>query len=302
MTADLAGWTPLEFSEERGVGWADLRPFRFDQPFLSRTIDSWKQGGGELRWTDAQTLQALDALPSREPDLIIAHASRCGSTLLARMMSACQHSILVSEPSILTDIMTYGLRRPDAPVVAMLRHAARALGRVRFGDESRYVLKLPSSATRFLPALRQALPRSPIVWLQRRPEEIFMSELRFPSHWVGGRHGSEPLEVRAFRKIALSFLAATAHVTDDMLVLDYRDLPEAAWTQVARFLNLSPDVEEIEAMQQVTSTHAKSGELWSPRSDPPLPSALLAHVEREIVPLYLRLDSRRTGGEQAVYA
>ena len=34
-----------------------------------------------------------------------------------------------------------------------------------------------------------------------------MSELRYPSHWVG-REGPEPLETRAFRKIALGFMAA----------------------------------------------------------------------------------------------
>jgi hypothetical protein len=292
MSLEFANWTPVAFCEDKGVGWADLSDQRFDRSFFFQNVDDWTKRGGEIRWTDAAALERLDALPSREPDLIIAHASRCGSTLLARMMAAVPRAILVSEPTLVTDIMTHGLAHPEAPTGAMLRQAVRALGRIRFGDETSYVLKLSSGATRFLPALRRASPHARIVWLQRRPEEIFMSELRYPSHWVG-REGPEPLETRAFRKIALGFMAATAHVTDDMLVLDYLDLPDAAWTHVARFLGLSPSQAEIAAMRHITRNHAKSGAQWEPRQDPDLPPELAAHVEREIVPLYLQLDRRR---------
>lgn len=292
MVSEFVNWTPVAFSADKGVGWADLSDQRFDRPFFFQNIDSWTGRGGEIRWTDPRVLGDLDALPSREPDLMIAHASRCGSTLLARMMAAAPRAVLVSEPTLLTDITTHALTDPEAPTVAMLRQAVRALGRIRFGDEGRYVLKLSSGATRFLPALRAAVPDAPILWLQRQPEEIFMSELRAPSHWVG-RHGPEPLEVRAFRKIALGFLAATAFVTDDMLVLDYRDLPDAAWTHVARFLRLNLDAEEVAAMERLTRNHAKSGEQWAPRLDPDLAPALAESVAREIVPLYMQLDRRR---------
>lgn len=292
MYSEFAHWTPISFCADKGVGWADLRDQRFDRPFFFQNVDDWTKRGGEIRWTDVGVLAELDALPSREPDLIIAHASRCGSTLLARMMAAAPQAMLVSEPTLVTDIMTHGLAHPEAPTETMLRHAVRALGRIRFGDESRYVLKLSSGATRFLPALRRALPRAKILWLQRRPEEIVMSELRYPSHWVG-RDGPEPLEVRIARKVVLGFLAATAHVGDDMLVLDYRDLPDAAWTHVARFLGLSPGPDEVAAMQGITRNHAKSGAAWAPRQDPELPPDLAAQVEREILPLYLKLDRRR---------
>lgn len=294
-SVELANWTPVAFSAERGVGWADLRDQRFSKPFFFQSIKDWEGRGGELRWTDVETLAALDHLPSREPDLIIAHASRCGSTLLARLLSAAPGAILVSEPTLLTDIMLHGLAHPQTSTVPQLRQAARALGRRRFGDETRFILKLPSSATRFLPILREALPRSPVVWLQRRPDEILMSELHAPSQWVGGRHGAEPLDLRALRKIALNFMAAKAHVTDEMLVLDYLDLPDAAWSTVAPFMGFEPDAEEMAAMRSVARFNSKLGGPWEPRKEVPLEPGLRQRVEASLTPIYLELDRRRPG-------
>lgn len=266
---------------------------RFDEPFFSRTVAAWTKRGREKRWTGTDVLAALDTLPSRDPDLIIAHASRCGSTLLARMMSAIPNAILISEPMLLADIMRYGSARPRETIDTLLRQAVRALGRIRFGDETRYILKLPSSGTRWLPALRRTFPTSPIVWLQRQPEEILVSELRHPSNWVGGRKGPEPLETRVLRKVALGFLSAAAHVTEDMLVLDYRDLPDAAWTTVAPFMGYDPEPDEIAAMKRLTLHHAKSGEVWTPRGTETLDPRVRSQAERELVPLYAQLDRRR---------
>ncbi|MEI9982427.1 MAG: hypothetical protein WDN69_03955 [Aliidongia sp.] len=53
----------------------------------------------------------------------------------------------------------------------MLRLLIRALGRIRAGDEARYVVKLSSWNVRLLALFRQAFPDVPWIWVHRAPAE-----------------------------------------------------------------------------------------------------------------------------------
>src|SRR5262249_54972670 len=144
----------------------------------------------------------------------IAHPSRSGSTLLARLATFEDKSILVSEPELLYELLKHNLKDAfDRPVENILRQAVRALGRIRFGNERRYVLKLSSQMTRYLPEFRKAFPQTPIVWLQRQPAEIIESNLA--NFAVPGRPHLFPERAQwAVRRVTLAFMGATAF-TDD---------------------------------------------------------------------------------------
>lgn len=291
----LAGLTPIAFdaASDLPLVWADLRPYSFDQPFFSRIMKDWRaRSATESIRTDLSALVELEDQPSLDPDLVIAHPSRSGSTLLARLAAAADGTILVSEPSILPQVLNQhrsgGLGSPIEPV---LRAIVRALGRIRPGNERRYVLKLNSQITRFLPEFQRALPQTPIVWLQRQPIEILESNLHFPPAAHPGQPGA--LEAWLLRRITLAFLGATAFVDSSMRILDYRDLPHAAWTSLAELMGVDPAGNGVLKMREIAQYDARTGARFEPRSRNILPTSLQAIVRETLDPLYEDLRARR---------
>jgi hypothetical protein len=293
----LLGWTPIAFhaEPEAAVEWADLRGHAFDKPFFNRTLAAWRAGANPLTIrTDLDAFEELDAQPSLEPDLIIAHASRCGSTLLARLAALGEETLLVSEPPVIPQLLArnlaHGLVRP---VEQVLREAVRSLGRVRFGTERRYVLKLNSQLSRFLPEFRRAFPSAPIVWLQRQPSEIIESNLKDPAE----PHRVIPLNEatsKTVRRVMLAFMGATAFVDDRIPVLDYRELPDAAWTRVADLMGIDPAADRIARARDLAKVHAHNDKPFASRSRRPLCEAMQAVIRQTLDPMYDSLALRRS--------
>jgi hypothetical protein len=295
--AGLSGWTPIMFRgrPEPAIEWADLRAYPFDKPFFGEIIRDWRaMPTSASEWTG---LEALDDAPALDPCVIIVHAARCGSTLLARQLAALDGGFLVSEPAVLEPFFADGVAgeavaysKPD-----VLRRLVRALGRVRLGGERRFVLKLSSRTIRFAPLVRRAFPGVPMIWLHRDPLQTVESELRSPGRWLG----SGPLDVEALRrrvlhKHALVWLAAVRNVGEDMLVMDYDDLPQGAWTIAAPFIGVTPTTEEIRRMTSLAGLHAHGGEkVFAKRARDPLPDELAAQVVSSLQPLYRLLSQRR---------
>jgi len=289
----LDHWTPVAFrsGDVRALQWADLRGRPFDKPFFRATLEAAPDPSEVFTGLDA--LLAKDVVPALNPSLIIAHPSRSGSTLLARLAAAATaDGILVSEPQLLLQLLLANLVNSfDHPIEDVLRCAVRAMGRVRFGTERHYVLKLNSRTARFLPIFRRAFPGVPIIWIQRRPAEIVESNLRLPSRvHAGGDAGST--EEKIIRDVALTFLAAVGFVDDSLTVLDYRELPEAAWTRVAKLMDIHPNSGDLARMRAITQTHSHHGKPFVPRPVEPLSPVLSAIVEQTLNPLYEALARR----------
>jgi hypothetical protein len=295
----LEGWTPIAFKPQPSpaLEWADMRGHRFDKAFFHRTVKEWQShGAAPTEMTDLAALNSLDLTPSLDPSLIIAHSTRCGSTLLTRMMAATGGTICVSEPPLLGKLLSHAMSSPgDSPVdEIVLRKAVRAFGRVRFGDERRYVLKLGSMLTRFLPQFRRAFPRVPIVWLQRNPSEVVESNLTRPGGWAKLEPDARlDLAHIVLQKLTVVFIAAKLHVDDSMLVLDYRDLPDAAWTKVAPFIGMTPTKDDVARMREVVRFHAHDGTPFQLRERRQLPDWVEAVTRQTLDPLYQALDRRR---------
>jgi hypothetical protein len=294
----LRGWTPISFSSEPAptLLWADMRKLRFDDPFFIDTVQKWRGDPSRVReTTDLQALAALDTEPSLDPCLIITQASYCGSTLLARLLRAIDGTVVVCEPRIVSKMLSYSLHcAADFPIQRTLRQTARALGRVRFGDERRLVLKLGSALTRYLPLLRRTFPGVPVVWLQRRPAEILESTLRRAPSRRGGKpeEDDEYLKIN-MRKIFTAFLAASIHAGEGTLVLDYLDLPDSVWIEVAPLIGAIVTEQDRARMRDVLRVHSKSGKPFKARARDQIPPHLREWVEHTLDPLYMAIDGRR---------
>ncbi|MEY8018397.1 hypothetical protein [Mycobacterium servetii] len=282
--ADLARWTPirLDFSGSApAVYWADLSTERFAEPFFDQTVNRWAAGptARPLVKTGLQAMAALDTEPSLEPAGMVFHHSRCGSTLVSRLLSTLPGVVVVAEPAPLNTLLGLGPAVVDeATLVRLVRLVVRALGRRRHGDEHRLVLKCTSWNIRRRGVLAAAFPETPWVWVQREPARVLASLLADPPGWLGlqahpqraaRRFGLDPASVPAMSRAEFAaralgaMLEAAASDPHGRLCIDYADLPAAAWNRVAPHFGLETDSAAVELMTEAARFYSKGRRLFA---------------------------------------
>ncbi|HUC69150.1 MAG TPA: hypothetical protein VMA53_27285 [Stellaceae bacterium] len=315
--ATLARFTPvaLDLATPGGtVDWGDLAGLRFAEPFFDQTVERWAGGDApRLVRTDLAALAGLDATPSLDPAALIFHLSRCGSTLASRLLARLPGALVIAEPRPVNTLLLADPAALEADQAArLLRLLVRALGRRRFGDERHYVLKLSSWNLARLDLFRRAFPGAKLIWVQRSPLDVMASVLAVPPSWVALRRAPieagrlfglgaaelAQLDDAGFCALVLASLLAVAAAAEDLMIVDYRELPDAVWTRIAPAIGRVPDADDIARLGEEARYYAKAPgrRLFSgDRADrPALPEALRAFVAERMLPLYDALDARRT--------
>lgn len=268
----LAGWFPALITR-RGPApqvvwmWTGTPPA--NDPFLDLTLTALVQQPLHALLQRATSLDALlihaETLPDRRPDGLILHTSRCGSTLVARMLGAVPGSRVLSEPATLTALLE-DPRLDDTT----RRRALRALVRIlawSVPEDRPFCLKLDARNLLAWPRLAEAFPTTPLLALRRDPVEVLVSNLRQLPAWLfpGELHPrltGEPPEVdeEEYAAFLLGRLFAAyrelAH-HPRTLALDYTDLPGAVATRVVPHFGLRLSESELAALHGVTHLHAK---------------------------------------------
>lgn len=273
---DLARWTPvkLDFSGRTpAVYWADLSAERFVEPFLDQTVARWASGPRARPpvKTGLDALVALDSEQSLEPAGMIFHLSRCGSTLVSRLLGTLPGVVVLNEPAPLNTLLGLGLEQLDEPeLVAAVRLMVRALGRCRHGDERHLVLKCASWNIRYRAVVAAAFPNTPWIWVQRDPVAVVASLLAKPPGWLGPQahraarrfgidEGVVPVMPRAeFAARALgAMLESAATDPTGRFCIDYADLPDAVWLSVATHFGIDIDAGDVARMIEESRFYAK---------------------------------------------
>jgi len=313
---DLVHWTPIRFDfsgPAPTVDWADLSAERFVEPFFDQTLARWATGphARPLVRTGLDALVALDDEPSLEPAGMIFHLSRCGSTLVSRLLGTLPGVVVLAEPAPLNALLGLEPDRVDeATLVGLVRLLVRALGRRRHGDERHLVLKCTSWNIRRRAVLAAAFPDAPWIWVQRDPAQVVASLLANPPGWLG-RQTASP---RAARLFGLDSAAVPAMTRDEFtaralgamlesaatdpgrrLCIDHADLPAASWRRVAPHFGLEIDTAAIERMTEQSRFYSKDPAL-QPFSEAgpeyrPVTEAMREAAERFAEPGYRALAS-----------
>jgi hypothetical protein len=275
---ELARWTPIRFDfsgPNPAVDWADLSDERFVEPFFDQTVAGWAAGPrakGLVR-TGLEGLVALDSEPSLEPVGMIFHLSRCGSTLVSRLLGTLPGVVVLAEPEPLNTLLALDPDRVDhAALVQVVRLLVRALGRRRHGDERLLVLKCTSWNIRRREVLAAAFPDTPWIWVQRDPTRVLASLLAKPPGWLGlwaapgraaQRFGVDPAAVPAMTRTEFAanalggMLEAAAADPAQRLCIDHADLPAAIWQRVAPHFGIEVDSAAIERMIEESRFYSK---------------------------------------------
>jgi hypothetical protein len=318
--AELARWTPIALDLEAdppAIEWADFNTLRFTEPMFFATVERWAAANPapEVVRTHLDALAILDQAPSLDPCGLIFHLPRSGSTLVVQLLRQIPGCLVMSEPEPVNTLLVADPSRfEDDTQARILRLLIRSLGRRRFGDERYYVVKLTSWNVRYLRLFRRAFPATPFVWLQRNPAESMASLLEVPPRWLGLKDyldlaasvfdlaptddpsGLAPATLLA-GALAAQLRSASEVDADEMTVIDYSDLPDAAWTSIASQFGMQPIADDIARMVQRARLDSK---LTEPRpfvAQPPrnnFPEAVPGLAAEQLDELYRALNARRT--------
>lgn len=299
------------------IDWADLSGKRLDAPFFDDAVRSAFAQPYPLLFRHVTPVDVLaefaDPVQLREPTGFIFHLSRCGSTLLAQMLASAVGNVVISEASVVRAMLrrTAGLAPADR--ATWLRGLISALGRPRNETDERFFVKFEASQITELPLIRQAFPDVPWVFLYRDPVDVLVSLER-----LGGadllpgvidpallgisreRAVTMPSEEYNARILAMICRAALEH--HDPLrarLVNYRDLPDAAWTEVADLFGLELTNESLQCMRARSVRRGKqSGVAFADdtaekrsAATPAIHAAADGHVRA----LFDQLEALRTG-------
>jgi hypothetical protein len=310
---DVADWSPWRLTdgpEGPVVEWVHTGGLAFDDPFLHQTFQRAVAHPFRLLFAARTSLAAIEADAARAPALpiagIVLHMSRCGSTLVAQVLDALPHVLVLSEPGVVDSalrIVGAALPLPDGSVAgpAHLRGVIDALARPRAPEHTACVLKLDAWAVADLPLLRAALPGVPWVFVHRDGAAVLASHRRVRGVHIapGGLLGPWPAwdpgvppglgpDERAARVIAAVVRAAVDHAGPDGRVVDHATLPAAVAEVIAPHFGLVVGPEDRRAMAGAGRRDAKNP-VVAHEASAPAPDDLVALAARWIEPLRARL-------------
>lgn len=271
----LWGWLPVAITDGDSlpsIWWRLVGDHRFTEPFFSETLNSIPLDSRYSCRTSPESLAQFSKLECVEPSAFVFHASRCGSTLLTQLLATVSRCIVISEASVVDSALNlcrFHVTRNRG--IEILKGVVRAFGQRRFGDERHLIFKLDSWHITHLPLIRAAFPDTPCFFVYRSPSEILSSHRRqrgrqmvpglLDSELLGiGSEYTDPASLDGYclRVLSSFFRSATLHAqSDDVLLINYTQLPTLIWTEFAQFLSLSLNATEVRLMQDRSVRHSK---------------------------------------------
>ena len=304
---DSPAWLPVTvrrpYDDEppsgRVVEWVRADGAAFTDPFFHETTERLQRRPFNALLRPRTGLDTLGAFAGQHPGLpvagVVAHVSRCGSTLVAQWLASSEDRLVLSEPGPLDDVLRLEEIDHDEHV-DLVRAVVAALAQPRHGTERRAYVKLDAWSSRHLPLLRVAFPDAPVVALGRDPVEVLVSAQRQRgAHMVPGAlppetFGIAPQELASLppeeymaRVLASVYGALLAGPADAHV--DFADLVDRRCQLLALL-----GVDDEPALDMVDTRHAKAPErpYVDDRADKQAAAspALRAACERLVSPLY----------------
>jgi hypothetical protein len=291
----MHGWYPVVV-RARGVWWRYLGDKRFEEPFFHDTLRNLPADERYTTWTPWERLSDEGDIA---PTAFIFHVSRCGSTLLTQLLATERSCIALSEPPVIDSC----LRQEGGCSESAMRKTVAALGQQRSPTERHLFIKLDSWHIGSLPLFRRVFPQTPFLFLYREPAEVLASHRRLRGRqmvpdlveqsMVGGAV-LEGGDIEGYgARVLEHFYASAVKWADELLLIDYRQLPQVAWTELAEWLSLSQDTRAIAAMQARATLHSKTSARFT--GDGPVADAGIEAACAAITPYYEALERRRLG-------
>lgn len=286
--APPAPWTPVRVYANGGdpvVEWAIVgEPLR--EPFFEQNVDrAMRHPFNELfaRRTGIAAVEAAHAEGGVTPAGFVFHLSRCGSTLIAQMLSRMRGAVVLSEAQPIDALLRMRAAMAAAgredELARRLRALVGTLGRGHAG-ERRLFVKFHAWHVLELPFLARAFPDVPWTFVFREPRAVLHSQMREPGAELVagaldpallgfdredvGRMGQDEYGARVLAAFCAAALRG-AHEGAGSFV-EYAGLPEAVFTHLLPLFGVAASAGDAERMREVTVRDAKRpGTIFAPR-------------------------------------
>ena len=305
-------WLPVHAAEIDGrffVDWAHFGGERLTEPFFEQSMRKALAHPFNRVFRYRMSIEDFVAQANGEQNLapsgFIFHMSRCGSTLVSQMLAALHGNIVVSEAPPIDAVVQLSRLRPDLPPEQRLKALTAmiaAFGRRRTGNERHYVIKFDAWHALALPLLRRAFPAVPWLFLYRHPVEVLISQLQMPGmqmiqqfvpaslYGIDGFDDAEDYYARVLAKTCEAALDAGGG-----LLINYRDLPQAAFTRILPHFGMACDESERAVMSEAARFDAKNPqfEFTNDSADKRRQASVRtgALAERHLGEIYRRLEA-----------
>ena len=268
---DFAGWFPIDVSWQETppvVEWRYLGSTHFEEPFFSQTVARVSESNPEptSRRSPINILEewGRDTAGDRPTGLIF-HMSRCGSTLVTRLLAASSRNLVLSEPDAVNKLLGAPATFPKPLRVQWLRGLIRALDQRQSRLQDHFFIKFSSWNVTESKLIKEAFPDVPSCFLFRDPVKVMVSLIHDPPGWLTAtldfersRQASRTtLEDHCARLLAHFCRSALETAGQDTLFLNYRDLPTAVWEVMANHFRIAFTPLEIERMHELARVNAK---------------------------------------------
>lgn len=278
----LKGWLPIRVNwrePEPLIDWVYAGDTRFTEPFFDHTIERLLQKPFNLafrRLTDIDALRiGVTELPTIKPTGFIFHMSRCGSTLVSRMLASIEQNVVISEASPLDWMIRANVRRPeitDAEHINWIRWMMGGLAQKREACAEHFFVKFDAWHTLYFDLIEEAFPDVPWIFLYRNPAEVLVSHEKqrgsgtMPGvieHKIDGLSLTEvlqfpPEEYPAFVLAEICRAALRKRDSANGMFVDYTELPQLMYGEVLRHFNVECSADDIARMSDAAGYNAKS--------------------------------------------
>lgn len=272
------GLLPLELHcDAREITWLDFGDMHLRETFLEISAE-------ELLSRNADALSVVTDLDVLEvPELytdtlspagFIFHVGRCGSTLLAKVLSSLDRNIVIKEAEPIQQLL--GVEFEEAFKNTRVRYFQSLLniyGHRRLPEHERFFAKFSSNHVKRLEMIRGLYPGVPWLFLYRNPYEIIPTFLDGPAWFVRNKNSAEgafeaglPIEAIEMMsdlefcvQVELSTLRiAIENTCDHCLFVDYTQLKPENLPGILSFFGLDVTREEYDGMVEQFGYYSKS--------------------------------------------
>lgn len=253
--------------------WSDVSKILFKEPFFDQSINNLSNESKNAKLTlypDIFDKENNDDNFEISPSGFIFHVSRCGSTLLSRMLANNNRFWVISEPSCLNRLLSFEDIGKEEKV-QHIRSLINALG-PRSTRYTHYIIKFTSWNYLFFDLIHQAFPNTPCVFLIRDPSAVIASQKKAPAQWIVDKKNrifdSIARETegtsKEFIESVIEFMMEKALVSEKSKIIDYSEFPDSALKKTINTFNLKIDCISFEEMLGMSRFYSKSSTktLW----------------------------------------
>jgi len=281
------GFIPVAITEEYRVIWLDVGDYPYKEwKFRYATANLIeKQGLGDCFTTDIEFLANENIAINEQHELhnpagFIFHMSKCGSTLMSKVLDQPETQMIIKEPTPLHEnLWQYLTNNWQTPVeltehnLRLIRNLIQMLGRPRLANQQSYYVRFRSWNIAFVEAIQTAFPDTPSLFMYRDPVKVMASILNKPTTglprlndsgaaaFITGKSQAELKQMDAlhyFTSFYKQYLHLSLTKMNKTHYLNYRQLNKQNLDQILRTAyNYSATENDLLLMQSQFDTYSK---------------------------------------------